>query len=128
MDNVALAIIIASGLWLIAVAHLMAFQPRRFLHLLGLTASSWRINITEQGLRLIAGLALIVRADAAKLPTLFYVGGWFVVASSVALLIIPLRWHAEYAIWWSRKLTFRSVRAIAPLSAAFGVGLIYAAL
>lgn len=127
METAALIVIVVSGIWLIAVALLMALQPSRFLHLLSLTASNWRVNLTEQGLRLLAGIALIVRADASELPLLFQVGGWFVVASSVVLLLIPLRWHASYAIWWSRKLTLRSVRAIAPVSAAFGAALIYAA-
>lgn len=127
MNAAALLVIVASGGWLIAVAVLMAFQPRRFLHLLSLTASSWRVNIIEQGLRLIAGIALVVRADASKVPLLFNVGGWFVVASSIILLMVPLRLHAGYAIWWSRKLTDRSVQAIAPVSCAFGGALIYAA-
>lgn len=128
MNAAALSIIVASGLWLLAVAVLMAFKPRRFLHLLSLTASSWRVNLTEQGLRLVAGLALVARADASKLPLLFDVGGWFVVASSIILLSIPLKWHAGYAIWWSRKLTVRSVQAVAPFALAFGSALIYAAL
>ncbi len=128
MNSAALTVIAASGVWLIAVACLMAFRPTRFLHLLSLTASSWRINLAEQGLRLVAGFALIVRADASKLPLLFEVGSWFIVGSSVVLLLMPLRWHAGYAIWWSRKLTTRSVRAIAPVSGALGAALIYAAV
>ena len=77
---------------------------------------------------MVAGLALISRAEVSKLPIFFHVSGLFVVASSVVLLIIPLRWHAGYAIWWSRKLSLNSVRAIAPVSAGFGVLVIYAAL
>ena len=128
MDTAALILVAASGVWLIAVAFLMALQPSRFLHILSLTASNWRVNFTEQGLRLIAGLALVVRADVLKAPLLFEVGGWFVVASSVVLLLIPLRWHAGYAVWWSQKLPIGAVRGIAPLSGAFGAALIYAAL
>ena len=127
MDIAALIVIVTSGAWLIAVALLMALQPNRFLHLLSLTASSWRVNLTEQGLRLVAGAALVIRADVSKLPMLFQVGGWFVVASSVVLLLMPLRLHAAYAIWWSRKLTLGAVRAIAPVSGAFGAALVYAA-
>jgi len=106
----------------------MALQPRRFLDLLSLTASSWRVNLTEQGLRIVAGLALIGRAEVSKLPTLFHLSGMFIVASSVVLLLIPLRWHAGYAIWWSRRLSPGLVRAIGPVSAAIGVGIVYAAL
>lgn len=128
METTALLVIIISGASLIGVALLMALRPRRFLHLLSLTASNWRINLVEQGLRLIAGLALIVRGEASKLPTLFHMGGWFIVASSVALLLVPLRLHAGYALWWSRKMSLASVRVIAPFSSALGVSLIYAAI
>ena len=128
MQTIALFIIALSGLWLIGVAALMAAWPRRFLDLLRLTASSWRVNITEQGLRLLAGLALIVRAGSSKLPWLFETGGWFVVGSSIILLVMPLRLHSAYAIWWSHRLKPWAVRATAPFSAMFGVGLVYAAL
>ena len=128
METIALLVVAAPGLWLVATALLMAFRPRRFLHLLSLTASSRRINNIEQGLRLLAGLALVIRAGASKLPALFEVGGWFIFTSSVILLVLPLRWHAAYAIWWSLKLKPWAVRAIAPPSAGFGIGLVYAAL
>ena len=128
METTALLVVAAMGLWLLATALLMALRPLRFLHVLSLTASNRRINNMEQGLRLLAGLALITRAGASKLPELFEVGGWFIVTSSVILLVLPLRWHAAYAIWWSLKMKPWAVRAIAPMSAAFGIGLVYAAL
>lgn len=127
METAALIVIASSGVWLIVVGFLMALHPSRFLYLLSLTASNWRVNLAEQGLRLLAGGALVIRADDSKLPLLFEVGGWFVVASSVVLLSMPLRWHATYAIWWSRRLTLSAVRGIAPVSGAFGAALIYAA-
>ena len=128
METTALLIIAAAGLWLLATALLMAVRPGRFLDLLSLTASSRRVNNTEQGLRLLTGLALIARAGESKLPRLLEIGGWFIVASSVILLVVPLRWHAGYAIWWSRRLNPWAVRAIAPMSAVLGIGLVYAAL
>lgn len=128
METIALSIIAAAGLWLLATAMLMAVRPRLFLRLLSLTASSRRVNNTEQGLRLLTGLALVARAGESKLPGLFEIGGWFIVASSVILLVVPLRWHAGYAIWWSLRLSPWAVRTIAPMSAILGIGLVYAAL
>ena len=86
METIALLLVAATGLWLVATALLMAVRPLTFLHLLSRTASSRRINNTEQGLRLLAGLALVTRAGASKLPELFEVGGWFIFTSSVILL------------------------------------------
>lgn len=127
METTALLVVTATGLWLVATALLMAVRPLTFLHLLSLTASSRRINNIEQGLRLLAGLALLSRAGASKVPGLFEVGGWFIVISSVILLVLPLRGHAAYAVWWSLKLKPWVVRAIAPTSAALGIGLVYVA-
>lgn len=127
MQATALIILIASGVYLIVVGIVMIVRPGRFLHLLSLTASSWRVNFIEQGLRLTAGLAMIARADRSKLSELFEIAGWFVVVSSLILLAIPLKWHAGYAMWWARRIRPMAVRAIGPVSAASGLGLAYAA-
>lgn len=127
MQLLALLIVIAAGIWLGAVGLLMALKPQRALHILSLTASSHRVNLSEQVLRLIAGAALVVRAEASKLPLLFEIGGWFIVASSLVLLAVPLAWHSGYAKWWAQRIPPLAVRALAPFSLFFGVGLIYAA-
>jgi hypothetical protein len=117
----------AAGLWLIGAAAFMALRPKRALHVLSLTASTRTINNVEQGLRLLAGVALLLRAPASKLPQPFEVAGWFIVLSSLVLLVIPLRWHSAYACWWADRFAPAAVRAVAPLSALAGLGLIYAA-
>ncbi len=128
MQVAALVVIVCSASWLTVIGVFMALRPQDCLNMLRRTAATRRINATEQGLRLLAGVALVVRAPSAKLPQAFEIGGWFVVISSIALLIIPLRWHAGYAIWWSNAVPPWLVRLIAPLSIAAGVGLIAAAI
>jgi hypothetical protein len=128
VQTIALVILVVAGLWLFAVALWMALRPNSCIHLLGKMASTHRINLTEQGLRMLAGAAMVVRSGDAKWPQLFEIGGWFIVATSLLLMVLPLRWHAAYAIWWSRNLTPLTVRALAPVSAALGGGLIYASI
>lgn len=106
----------------------MALRPERALHVLSLTASTRTINNFEQGLRLSAGLALLLRAPVSKLPLTFEIAGWFIVLSSLVLLVLPLRWHAAYACWWADRLAPAAVRAVAPFSALAGFGLIYVAV
>jgi hypothetical protein len=127
MNRVGLIGSAAAGLWLIAAGAFMAFWPDRALHVLSLTASTRAVNNVEQGLRLLAGVALLLRAPASKLPQLFEIAGWFIVLSSLILLVLPLRWHSAYACWWADRLAPLAVRAVAPLSTLAGVGLIYAA-
>lgn len=127
MQTLALLVLIAAGGWLVAAGGIMAFRPGRALHLLSLTASSQRANLVEQIPRLIAGAAMVVRAEVSKLPQLFTLGGWFIVATSLLLMVIPLAWHSGYALWWARRIPPVAVRAVAPFSIMAGAGLVYAA-
>jgi hypothetical protein len=128
MQTVAIAILVAASLWLVAVAVLMAAFPALCLELMSRMATTHRINLTEQGLRMTFGLALIVRAAESRLPWLFEVGGWFIAVTSVLIMILPLRWHRAYAVWWVRKLTPVTVRALSPVSFVMGGGLAYATI
>ena len=133
MQSAALIIVIAAGLWLAGVGALMAFRPRYCLELFermtaNLEASNWRLNITEQGLRIVAGAALVVRAPASKLPMAFEVAGWILVASSVLILVVPVRWHGAYGRWWVGRIAPLAVRVLSPVPVLAGAGLIYAAL
>lgn len=128
MQDLALVGVCAAGLWLIGTGIFMALRPGGALRMLALTASTRTINNTEQGLRLAAGIALVIRAPASKWPQLFELGGWFIIVSSLALLVIPLGWHSAYAIWWSERFQPWAVRAIAPISALAGMALIHAAI
>jgi hypothetical protein len=133
MQALALVIVSAAGACLVAVASLMALRPQYCLRLFGrmaasLEAGDWRLNLTEQGLRLLAGAALIVRAPAAKLPMPFEVFGWLLIVSSAAIIVAPMRWHAAYGIWWTERLTPLVIRILSPVPAVAGAGLIYAAI
>lgn len=129
----ALILVIAAGLWLEAVAVLMAARPRTCLHLLekmraNLLASNWRLQFTEQGLRVVAGVALILRAPASKLPLVFEIAGGVLVVSSVLIMIAPIRWHGEYGTWVVKHFKPSVIRALFPVPALVGAGLIYAAI
>jgi len=127
MQLLALVVLVAAGGWLMAVGAMMVFRPQYALHILSLTASSHRVNLSEQVPRLLPGAAMFVRADASKLPQLFEIAGGFIAATSVALMVIPLAWHSGYAIWWARRIPPSLVCALAPVSIAGGAGLIWAA-
>lgn len=127
MQTAALLVLIAAGGWLVAVGAMMALRPERALHILSLTAASHRVNLTEQVPRALAGVALIIRAGSSKLPQLFGIAGWFILVSSLVLMVIPLAWHSGYAKWWARRIPPLAVWALAPFSLCLGIGLIYAA-
>ncbi len=133
MQTIALIVVTAAGLWLVGVAVLMALRPRYCLRLLGtmsanLERSNWRLQFTEQGLRVLAGVALIVRAPASRLPPVFEVAGWLLVATSLLIMAAPIRWHGAYGMWLLKRLTPLMLRILCAVPAAAGAGLIYAAL
>ncbi len=132
MQTVALVIVTASGLWLVAVSLMMALRPGYCLQLFekmasSLATSNWRLQLTEQGLRIVAGAALIVRSPLSKLPFAFEVAGWCLVITSLSILALPIRWHASYGHWLTRWLTPLTLRGLSPIPAVVGAGIIYAA-
>ena len=133
MQAGALILVVAAGVWLVGVAIVMAFRPAYGLHLMEkmsatLERSGWRLQFSEQGLRVLVGLALIVRAPASKLPLLFEVAGWVLVGTSLLIIAAPIRWHGAYGRWLLKGLMPLMLRILSPVSALAGAGLIYAAL
>lgn len=133
MQAVALILVAAAGLWLVGVAYLMALRPGYSLRLMdrmadSLERSNWRLQFGEQGLRVLAGVALIVRAPASRVPLLFEIAGWVLVVTSVLIMAAPIRWHGGYGRLLLKGLTPALVRILSPAPAVAGVGLIYAAL
>ena len=127
MLTLAWLVLLGAAGWLVWTGWLMAFGPHDALALLSRTATTYRINATEQVPRLIAGAAMIVRAEVSRFPLFFEIAGWFIVASSVVLLVIPLRWHNGYAVFWARRIPPGAVRLIAPFSVLAGIGLAWTA-
>ena len=133
MQIISLGVIIAGGAWLIGIALLMAALPSYCLRLLGmmgdrLEAADWRLHFTEQGFRLVAGAALIIRSPSSKMPLLLFVFGWMIVVSSLIIIASPVRWHGAFATWWSLRLTPSIIRILSPVSLLMGAGLIYLAV
>jgi hypothetical protein len=132
MQVIALIVVAAAGLWLVGVAVMMALRPRYCLQLFekmsaNLERSNWRLQFTEQGLRVLAGVALIVRAPASKLPLVFEVAGWLLVATSLLIMVAPIRWHGAYGRWWAGRIAPLAIRVLSPVPMMAGAGLIYAA-
>ena len=132
MQAIALIVVTAASLWLAGVALLMALRPGYCLQLFEkmsakLERSNWRLQFTEQGLRVLAGVALIVRAPASKLPLVFEIAGWLLVATSLLIMVAPIRWHGAYGRWLVGRITPLAIRILSPVPMLAGACLIYAA-
>jgi len=119
-------VIILAGIWLIVLSGFMLAYPRKALRGLGKFASTNLINYSEISLRMIWGVALVYYAEFSKYSEALQIMGWFLIGTSAILFLIPRKWHAGYACYWSNRLSPLVVRIVAPFSLAFGIFLIYA--
>ncbi|NNC38269.1 MAG: hypothetical protein EX271_01150 [Acidimicrobiales bacterium] len=117
-------IVAISALWLIAVSVMMIYRPSVALTGLSKMAGTNMINYTELSLRLIAGLAFIIAAPLSSVYLIFHYFGWFLAVSAIVLMAIPRKWHQNYALYWARKLSPFTVRALGPLSLVAGLAIL----
>lgn len=110
MQLAALLVVLVFALWIAGAGLFALIRPVRARAAIWLFASSHRVNLIEQVGRGLAGAGLVVRAPEALTPTLFHWFGWIIVISAALLAVLPLRWHAGYAQWWSRNLPLWAAR------------------
>ena len=113
LQTIALGVILVAAGWLLVVGLVCAIRPELALAKLGRMGSTWPIQIGEHGLRALAGAALVVRADYSGAPHIFSIAGWFILLSSVAILVAPRRWHQAYSQYWAMRLPPVLVRFMA---------------
>jgi hypothetical protein len=91
----ALSAIVVVGFcaFLLGLAVVIATMPSRAERFLRSFASSARAHYTEQGLRLLVGTAIVNFAGLMWYPDVFRLFGWLIALTSIALLLIPWRWH-----------------------------------
>lgn len=124
IGTAALIVIVAAGLWLGFVALLCALKPDRALHYLSLMGSTWRINLTELGIRALIGLAMVVRAPASSAPQVFALIGWFLAATAAIIVAIPRERHAAFSRWSARLIPAAFVRWFVAPSSMLGATLL----
>ena len=127
MTLVAGAVVVAFGLFLIALAGAVFAKPALAQRFFMSFASSARVHYVEQVLRLLIGTSLVVLSPAMWQGNVFWLVGWAIVVSSVVLLLIPWQWHHQLG---ERVLPMivRHMRLYAIALFAFGALLLYGVL
>lgn len=127
MDAVAATLAWATAAYLLALGLLLLVAPARGRHFLAGFAQSAVAHHVELGVRMLVGAAFIVHAPRMAAATLFAVLGWVLIGTSLALALMPWRWHARIA----QRSVAMATRFTAPLglaSLALGAGLAFALL
>jgi hypothetical protein len=117
-------IVIAFGLFLIGLAGVVFARPGLAERFFMAFASSARAHYTEQTLRLLIGVSLVVLSSAMWQADLFRLIGWLIVVTSIGLLLVPWRWHQRFAEW-VLPMVIRHMRLYAVGLFVFGAFLLY---
>ena len=125
MISLARILVILSGLWLVGLAAATALAPDRAAKFLERFASTARAHYTEQALRLVAGVAILVYAPEMRLPDLFRLCGWVVAGTAVGLLLVPWRWHHRFGRW-AIPLAVRHLRLLGLGALLLGAAILWA--
>ena len=98
MTLLAAIVVVACGLCLIGFTCIAFVKPAPAQRFLMSFASSARAHYVEQACRLLLGTSLVVLSPAMWQTNMFRVIGWAIVISSLALLLMPWRWHHRFAM------------------------------
>ena len=124
MSAVAGAILVAFGLFLVGLTVVVFARPAVAERFFMSFASSARAHYTEQVVRLLIGVSLIIRSAAMWQPKVFWFLGWAIVLSSLVLILTPWQWHHRFGEK-VRPMLIRHMKLFALGLLAFGVLLIY---
>jgi hypothetical protein len=95
----ALAIVAATSLYLLTLGAGCFLRPETAKQFLGAFARTPRAHFLELGLRIIAGAALVRSAPTLAFTTGIELFGWILIATSLALAVVPWRFHQRFAAW-----------------------------
>ena len=117
-------VVVALGGWLVCLAAAILVTPARAERFLTGFASSARAHYTEQALRLIAGLAMILFAPEMRFSNLFMAFGWLLALTAAGLLLIPWYWHRRFGEW-AIPLAIKYMKLYALCAFALGAFILY---
>lgn len=118
--------VILFGLFFIATGLLMLFAPKKAREILKKAGSTNLINYTEITVRMIPAMGLIGYADYSRFPEIFNIVGWFMLATSIVLYLVPRTWHHKYSLKSAEILKPVYFQIISPFSIIIGSLIIYA--
>ncbi|MES2863929.1 MAG: hypothetical protein V4666_07405 [Bacteroidota bacterium] len=123
MKEVALAIIVFFGVFLIFCGFIMFFYPEKAKQIISKAGSTFMINYAELGIRLIVGLAFVF--VETKFENVYNYFGYFLIVSALLLMILPIKKHNQFSKNASNYLKPIYLKILSPLSIAFGILVIY---
>ena len=104
------------------------WNPQKALQYLRTAGSTPFINYFEISIRMIPAAGMVMASDASLHPDAFRVVGWFMIATSLVLFMVPRRWHHAYALRAAELLKPAYLRLLSPFTVTIGGLVIYSVL
>ncbi len=119
-------IIVFFGLFIIFSGFLMFFKPEKVREIIAKAGSTYLINYTELGIRLLIGIAFGYTSLYSIYELQFKVIGYFLIISALILMLVPIKKHNQFSRKAAEKLKPVYLKICAPFSILFGCIIIYA--
>ena len=123
VDFLAAAAIVLAGLYLVVLGVSCYVQPSTAAKfLLGFASSSF-LHYLELALRVLVGGSLVHKASSLPYPPIFNLFGWVLIITSVAMFVVPWRWHRRFALK-AVPYALRYIKLLGAGAMAFGAVLV----
>ena len=119
-------IVVLFGVFLIFAGFLMIFNPEKTKEIISKAGSTYLINYTELGIRLILGMAFYCISLMSIYKFYFKSIGIFLIVTSLLLMCLPINLHNKFSRNAANKLKPIYLKIVAPFSIFFGVLLLFA--
>jgi hypothetical protein len=119
-------VVVGFCMYLIGFAVLIATKPTLAERFLRSFASSARTHYTEQSLRLLAGMAIVMFANSMWYPKLIELFGWLLAVPAIGLILMPWRWHQKFGTF-AMPLVIRHMKLFALGAFVLGGFILYCA-
>ena len=126
MIMIANFIIVLFGLFLLYSGFLMFFKPEMVRAIIAKAGSTYLINYTELGIRLLIGIAFLVSTVYSNYELQFTIIGYFLIISALLLMLVPIKKHNQFSRKAAEKLKPIYLKICAPFAILFGVLVLYA--
>lgn len=117
--------VILFGIFIIGCGLLMLLRPKSAIAILSKAGSTNFINYAEITIRIIPAVCLIISADHSRYPFPFKLLGWFMIATSIILYLVPRKIHHAFSLRSAEFLKPLYFQFLSPLSVMFGLAMIY---
>lgn len=121
MIDFAKYIVVFFGVFLLFSSFLLFFYPYKAKEIIGKAGSTYLINYTELGSRLLIGVAFVVSSEIALYELPFKITGYFLIVSALVLMAVPIKKHNQFSRKAADKLKPIYLKICAPFSLIIGI-------